>query len=205
VTTFLDLGVSRALVDTLERRDILAPFEIQSLVLRDALAGSDVLARSQTGSGKTLAFAIPIVQRLEPGDGRRPAALVLVPTRELAVQVADEFADIAAARGLRVGLAYGGVFAQYPVILREYFGATRVGAVYGGAMCVNALAMATGPFLAGLIHEVTGTYQVPFWANGTLGLAGTFLAISLAKPKPPAEGGRAAVGSAPSPAASPMP
>ena len=109
MTTFLDLGVSRALVDTLERRDILAPFEIQSLVLRDALAGSDVLARSQTGSGKTLAFAIPIVQRLEPGDGRRPAALVLVPTRELAVQVADEFADIAAARGLRVGLAYGGV------------------------------------------------------------------------------------------------
>ena len=89
MTTFLDLGVSRALVDTLERRDILAPFEIQSLVLRDALAGSDVLARSQTGSGKTLAFAIPIVQRLEPGDGRRPAALVLVPTRELAVQVAD--------------------------------------------------------------------------------------------------------------------
>jgi len=106
---------------------------------------------------------------------------------------------------LLFGLAYGGVFAQYPVILREYFGATRVGAVYGGAMCVNALAMATGPFLAGLIHEVTGTYQVPFWASGTLGLAGTFLAISLAKPKPPAEGGRAAVGSAPSPAASPMP
>lgn len=84
------------------------------------------------------------------------------------------------------GLAYGGVFAQYPVILREYFGATRVGAVYGSAMAVNAVAMALGPFLAGLIHDVTGTYQIPFWVSGTVGAAATFLAMGLTRPAPPA-------------------
>ncbi len=106
--SFLDLGVSPKVVDTLAKRGVTTPFPIQSLVLRDALAGHDVLARSQTGSGKTLAFAVPIVERLDP-DAPTPAALVLVPTRELAVQVADEFADVVRARGLRVAVAYGGV------------------------------------------------------------------------------------------------
>ncbi len=108
VPSFLDLGASPAVVDTLARRGVHAPFEIQALVLPDALAGRDVLARSQTGSGKTLAFAIPIVERLDP-SARTPAALVLVPTRELAVQVAEELTDVAKAKGLRVGVAYGGV------------------------------------------------------------------------------------------------
>jgi ATP-dependent RNA helicase RhlE len=67
-----------------------------------------VLARSATGSGKTLAFALPIVERLGTGDPT-PSALVLVPTRELAQQVADELADVAVTKGLRVGVAYGGV------------------------------------------------------------------------------------------------
>jgi len=67
-----------------------------------------VLARSATGSGKTLAFALPIVERVGPQDPM-PSALVLVPTRELAQQVADDFAEIAQAAGLRVGVAYGGV------------------------------------------------------------------------------------------------
>jgi superfamily II DNA/RNA helicase len=105
--SFSDLGVSRAVVDTLARRGIAAPFPIQSLVLEDATAGRDVLAKSKTGSGKTLAFAIPIVERLS-SEGRTPSALVLVPTRELAQQVADEFADIARSKRLRVGVAYGG-------------------------------------------------------------------------------------------------
>ncbi len=105
--SFRDLGVSEAVTRTLAARGITAPFEIQSLVMRDALAGTDVLARSQTGSGKTLAFAIPIVERVRPG-GAGPSALVLVPTRELAQQVADELTDIARAKGLRVGVAYGG-------------------------------------------------------------------------------------------------
>ena len=106
-TTFADLGVSEAAIRALAARGIESPFPIQALVIRDANEGKDILARSQTGSGKTLAFALPIVERLrsdEPG----PAALILVPTRELAQQVADDFADIARANGLRVGVAYGG-------------------------------------------------------------------------------------------------
>jgi superfamily II DNA/RNA helicase len=94
-------------VAALARRGVLAPFAIQSLVLADALAGRDVLARSRTGSGKTLAFALPVVERLSPKG--RPAALVLVPTRELTTQVAGEFRDVAAARGLGVATVYGGV------------------------------------------------------------------------------------------------
>jgi ATP-dependent RNA helicase RhlE len=106
-TTFAGLGVSAPVTEALRARDIQTPFPIQSLVLVDAIAGRDVLARSQTGSGKTLAFALPIVERVRPEEPA-PAALVLVPTRELAQQVADEFADVAKARGLRVGVAYGG-------------------------------------------------------------------------------------------------
>ena len=106
-TSFSDLGVSRAVIDALARRDIVVPFPIQALVMADALAGRDVLAKSQTGSGKTLAFAIPIVERTR-ADAAAPAAVVLVPTRELAVQVADDTRPIAEAMGLRVALAYGG-------------------------------------------------------------------------------------------------
>ena len=104
---FADLGVSEPVVVALARRGIRAPFAIQSLVLADAIAGRDVLARSSTGSGKTLAFAVPVVERLSRHG--RPSALVLVPTRELATQVAEEFRAIAGARGLSVAAVYGGV------------------------------------------------------------------------------------------------
>ena len=100
-STFPELGVSTAVIDALANRDILVPFAIQSLVLPDAMEGHDVLAKSQTGSGKTLGFAIPIVERVKPEDAK-PAALVLVPTRELASQVAEDTEDIARAKGLRV-------------------------------------------------------------------------------------------------------
>ncbi len=105
--SFSGLGVSEPIVAALERRSIHTPFSIQALVLPDALAGNDVLAKSPTGSGKTLAFAVPIVQRLDAADNR-PSALVLVPTRELAVQVAEEFEAIGRAEGLRVTAVYGG-------------------------------------------------------------------------------------------------
>ena len=105
--SFTDLGVAEPLTAALARRSITIPFAIQSLVVPDALAGRDVLAKSPTGSGKTLAFAIPITQRLNPGAAR-PSALVLVPTRELAVQVAEEFEDLGRAHGLRVTAVYGG-------------------------------------------------------------------------------------------------
>ncbi len=105
--SFSDLGVPARIVRALAERDIHTPFPIQARVLSDALAGRDVLAKAPTGSGKTLAFAIPIVERLDLA-GRKPAALVLVPTRELASQVSDEIKAVAP-DGLRVATVYGGV------------------------------------------------------------------------------------------------
>jgi ATP-dependent RNA helicase RhlE len=105
--SFAELGVSTSVIEALDKTGVTVPFEIQTLVLPDVMAGHDVLAKSKTGSGKTLGFAIPIVERLS-ADSPTPAAVVLVPTRELAVQVAEDFDVIAHVRGLRVGLAYGG-------------------------------------------------------------------------------------------------
>jgi ATP-dependent RNA helicase RhlE len=105
--SFADLGVCDPIVKALAKRSIETPFAIQGLVVPAALEGGDVLAKSPTGSGKTLAFSVPIAQRLDATDAR-PSALVLVPTRELATQVATDFADIGAARGLKVAAVYGG-------------------------------------------------------------------------------------------------
>src|SRR6266550_979520 len=105
--SFSALGVSAAVEQALAVRGIVEPFYIQSLVLPDALAGRDVLAKSPTGSGKTLAFGVPLVERVDV-DGATPEALVLVPTRELALQVADEIASYSSAKGVKVALAYGG-------------------------------------------------------------------------------------------------
>jgi ATP-dependent RNA helicase DeaD/ATP-dependent RNA helicase RhlE len=106
--SFESLGVSDEVIETLAANGIFAPFPIQVMVIQDATSGRDTLARSKTGSGKTLGFAIPIVDQLSPDERKLPAALVLVPTRELAVQVRDEFHDIAKARGLRTKVVYGG-------------------------------------------------------------------------------------------------
>ena len=105
--SFRELGVSSRVIDVLAAGSIHHPFPIQARVLPDALAGLDVLAKSPTGSGKTLAFGIPIVQRTSVGD-RRPSALVLVPTRELARQVADDVRAIASVRDLTVAVVHGG-------------------------------------------------------------------------------------------------
>ena len=105
--SFRALGVSAPAVEALAARGIHAPFRIQSLVLPDALAGLDILAKSPTGSGKTLAFALPIVERTSPAS-TGPAALVLVPTRELAAQVTEELGSIARTKGLSVAAVYGG-------------------------------------------------------------------------------------------------
>jgi ATP-dependent RNA helicase RhlE len=106
--SFADLGVSRAVVDSLFTQQITQPFAIQRDVIGDVLAGRDVLAKSPTGSGKTLAFGIPLVDRIG-ADARRPAALVLAPTRELATQIVADIQAIAHARALRVAAVYGGV------------------------------------------------------------------------------------------------
>ncbi|HYX11611.1 MAG TPA: DEAD/DEAH box helicase, partial [Candidatus Acidoferrum sp.] len=108
VLSFRDLGVSEPVVQALVARGIVVPFPIQVMVIQDATAGRDTLAKSKTGSGKTLGFAIPIVDQLDPRADRHPEALVLVPTRELAVQVRDDFQDIAKAKRLNVKAVYGG-------------------------------------------------------------------------------------------------
>ncbi|MEA2250555.1 MAG: ATP-dependent helicase RhlE [Solirubrobacteraceae bacterium] len=106
--SFADLGVSDAVAGALADRGIIKPFAIQRLMVADVLAGRDVLAKSPTGSGKTLAFAVPLVERIEATD-RRPAALILAPTRELATQIVDDMRPVAHARALRVSAVYGGV------------------------------------------------------------------------------------------------
>jgi ATP-dependent RNA helicase RhlE len=106
--SFADLGVSRAVVDSLSKQGITQPFAIQRDVIGDVLAGRDVLAKSPTGSGKTLAFGIPLVDRIG-AQARRPGALVLAPTRELATQIVADIRAIGHARALRVAAVYGGV------------------------------------------------------------------------------------------------
>jgi superfamily II DNA/RNA helicase len=106
--TFDALGVSPDLVATLRERGIEQPFPIQELTIPDALAGRDVCGKAKTGSGKTLAFGLPILERVSRAEPGRPRALVLVPTRELAGQVRDELAPLAARRDLRVEAIYGG-------------------------------------------------------------------------------------------------
>jgi superfamily II DNA/RNA helicase len=114
VQTFDGLGLSERLIDALAKRDIQVPFAIQRRALPDALAGKDVLGRAQTGSGKTLAFGLPLLTRLAGTDGGRPGrkaprGLVLVPTRELAQQVADVLGPLGRALGVSVMTVYGGV------------------------------------------------------------------------------------------------
>jgi superfamily II DNA/RNA helicase len=108
-TTFSDLGVPEDLANVLSRRGIDAPFPIQAATIPDALAGRDVCGKAPTGSGKTLAFGLAIVQRARRAKPKRPTALVLVPTRELAAQVAKEIEPLAGARNLRIATVYGGV------------------------------------------------------------------------------------------------
>jgi ATP-dependent RNA helicase RhlE len=106
--TFGELGVSAPVVDALAAYGITTPFPIQAMVWEDVRAGRDTLARSKTGSGKTLGFAVPIVERLNRDSSPLPAALVLVPTRELAQQVRAEFQIVATAKHLKVLAVYGG-------------------------------------------------------------------------------------------------
>jgi superfamily II DNA/RNA helicase len=110
--SFAALGVAPELVSALESQGITDPFPIQALTIADALAGRDVCGKAKTGSGKTLAFGVPILQRLDSGQrgrrARRPRGLVLVPTRELARQVADVLLPLAEKVGLALTPCYGG-------------------------------------------------------------------------------------------------
>ena len=111
--SFAELGVPTPLVASLAQGGITTPFPIQNATLPDSLAGRDVLGRGRTGSGKTVAFAVPTVAVLagsgKPRIPNRPRALILVPTRELANQVADAIAPLAATMGQRITTVFGGV------------------------------------------------------------------------------------------------
>jgi superfamily II DNA/RNA helicase len=109
---FEALGLPRKLVRALAAEGITTPFPIQTATVPDALSGRDVLGRGQTGSGKTLAFGLPLLTRLVVSGRAKPhhpKALVLVPTRELAMQVSDALTPLAKAVGLFCRTAVGGV------------------------------------------------------------------------------------------------
>ncbi|HEX4837220.1 MAG TPA: DEAD/DEAH box helicase [Solirubrobacteraceae bacterium] len=105
--SFADLGVSEVVSRELAQRGIGSPFAVQGMVIPDVLAGHDVLAQSPTGSGKTLAFGLPLVERLRDSDPR-PSALVLAPTRELALQIVEDLRPLAHVRALSIAAVYGG-------------------------------------------------------------------------------------------------
>ena len=111
LASFAELGLPRPVVAALSRNGITTPFPIQAATIPDVLAGRDLLGRAATGSGKTLAFGLPLIARLEgaPSAPRRPRGLVLVPTRELAMQVTDALAPLASACGVSVRLVAGGL------------------------------------------------------------------------------------------------
>jgi superfamily II DNA/RNA helicase len=108
--TFAELGVPAPLVAALAETGITVPFPVQAATLPDALAGRDILGRAQTGSGKTLGFCLPLAARLAGGHTMacRPRGLILVPTRELAVQVQAVLSPLARAVGLSTCLIFGG-------------------------------------------------------------------------------------------------
>ena len=108
-TSFASLGLPQSINDTLAKRGIRQPFPVQVAAIPDALAGRDVSGKAPTGSGKTLAFGLPILARVGKASSKRPKALILAPTRELADQIHRELAPIAKAVDRQVAAVYGGV------------------------------------------------------------------------------------------------
>lgn len=107
---FAELGVAAPMVAALKQQGITEPFPIQRATIADAIAGRDVLGRGRTGSGKTLAFGLPLLTRLAAGDPTgTPRAVILTPTRELALQIADNLSPLATVMGLHLYLVAGGM------------------------------------------------------------------------------------------------
>ncbi len=106
---FGDLGLSAIMMSALEAAGYTQPTPIQAGLIPKAIAGGDVLGQARTGTGKTAAFAIPVIERLEPHKrGGSPQAMVLVPTRELAVQVREEVMKLSHGRKIHAVAVYGG-------------------------------------------------------------------------------------------------
>src|SRR5437868_1741196 len=107
LTTFHELGVVPEIADALQAEGIVEAFPIQELALPIALSGHDIIGQARTGTGKTLAFGAALLQRIKHG-GRKPQALVVAPTRELALQVTDDLLVAGGKLGTRVLSVYGG-------------------------------------------------------------------------------------------------
>ncbi|KQW16520.1 DEAD/DEAH box helicase [Streptomyces sp. Root369] len=108
--TFADLGLPEGVVRKLAQNGVTTPFPIQAATIPDALAGKDILGRGRTGSGKTLSFGLPTLARLSGGrtEKHRPRAVILTPTRELAMQVADALQPYGDVLGLKMKVVCGG-------------------------------------------------------------------------------------------------
>tara|TARA_Y100000996_G_scaffold108082_2_gene79734 strand:+ start:33316 stop:34698 length:1383 start_codon:yes stop_codon:yes gene_type:complete len=109
VVSFSDLGIGPAIVKELNKQGITDPFEVQKESIPDSLLGRDVCCRAPTGSGKTLAFGLPLIARTRRANSKRPTALILTPTRELAEQINSVLKPIALAVDRDVVSIYGGV------------------------------------------------------------------------------------------------
>ena len=107
-SVFSDLGLSEPMLNALAHVEYTQPTPVQAGLIPKALEGCDLLGQARTGTGKTAAFAIPILERIEGNKRGSPQALILVPTRELAVQVRGEIAKLAYGRKTRVLAVYGG-------------------------------------------------------------------------------------------------
>nr|WP_073494773.1 DEAD/DEAH box helicase [Actinacidiphila paucisporea] len=119
--TFSDLGLAEAIVRKLNQNGVVTPFPIQAATIPDALAGRDILGRGRTGSGKTLAFGLPLLTQLSGGhtDKRRPRGVILTPTRELAMQVADALQPYGDVLGLKMKVVCGGTSMQNQIYALE--------------------------------------------------------------------------------------
>lgn len=121
--TFADYGVEQTLCDSLAEVGITTPFPIQEMTLPLALNGADIIGQARTGTGKTLGFGLPMLQRIDTGQGL--GVLVVVPTRELCLQVAEDLTQAGAKKGVEVIAVYGGKAIQ-----------PQVDAISGGAHLV---------------------------------------------------------------------
>ena len=108
-SSFSELGLPAEAVDALTARGLTEAFPIQTMAIPPALAGRDVCGKAPTGSGKTLAFGLPLAQRVSKAQPKRPRALVLAPTRELAAQITTELKELLRSRKRHVHAFYGGV------------------------------------------------------------------------------------------------
>ena len=108
---FRELGISEHILKALAAKGFVEPSPIQKQTIPLLLAGEkDVIGQAQTGTGKTAAFGIPILESIRPDEGKNPRALILTPTRELCIQVADELNSIEGDNGLKIAPFYGGQY-----------------------------------------------------------------------------------------------